>query len=43
MDRATFLKSMAALAAAGAMPVARAQPGVNLKVLIPASPGVAGT
>ncbi len=39
MDRATFLKSMAALAAAGAMPVARAQPGVNLKVLIPASPG----
>ncbi len=39
MDRATFLRSLAALAAAGAVPGAWAQPGVNLKVLIPASLG----
>ncbi|MFT3804500.1 MAG: tripartite tricarboxylate transporter substrate-binding protein [Burkholderiaceae bacterium] len=39
MDRATFLKSLAALAAAGAVPGAWAQPGANLKILIPASPG----
>ena len=39
MDRATFLKSLAALAAAGAVPGTWAQPGANLKVLIPASPG----
>ncbi|MFT3777321.1 MAG: tripartite tricarboxylate transporter substrate binding protein [Ottowia sp.] len=39
MRRAAFLKSLAALAAAGAVPGAWAQPGANLKMLIPANPG----
>lgn len=39
MRRNTFLKSMAALAAAGALPAAWAQPGTNMKMLIPANPG----
>ncbi len=39
MRRDTFLKSLAALAAAGALPQAWAQPGANLKLLIPANPG----
>ncbi len=39
MRRTTFLKSMAALAAAGALPSAWAQAGSNLKMLIPANPG----
>ena len=39
MRRDTFLKSLAALAATGALPVAWAQPGANLKMLIPANPG----
>ena len=38
MRRDTFLKSLAALAAAGTMP-AWAQSGVNLKMMIPANPG----
>ena len=39
MRRDTFLKTLAALAATGALPVAWAQPGANLKMLIPANPG----
>ncbi|MFT4195250.1 Bug family tripartite tricarboxylate transporter substrate binding protein [Ottowia sp.] len=39
MRRDAFLKSLAALAAAGAVPGARAQPSANLKMLIPANPG----
>ncbi len=38
MRRDTFLKSLAALAAAGSLP-AWAQAGVNLKMMIPANPG----
>ena len=38
MRRDTFLKSLAALAAAGALP-AWAQPAANVKMLIPANPG----
>ena len=38
MRRDTFLRSLAALAAAGALP-AWAQAGVNLKMMIPANPG----
>lgn len=37
MRRDTFLKTLAALAAAGALPAARAN--VNLKMMIPANPG----
>jgi putative tricarboxylic transport membrane protein len=39
MRRDTFLKSLAALAAAGALPGAWAQAGANLRMLIPANPG----
>ena len=39
MRRETFLKSLAALAATGALPAAWAQAGANLKMLIPANPG----
>ena len=39
MRRDSFLKSLAALAAAGAATGAWAQPGTNLKMLIPASTG----
>ena len=39
MRRDTFLKTLAALAATGALPAAWAQPGANLKILIPANPG----
>ena len=39
MRRDTFLKSLAALAAAGALPDAWAQAGANLRMLIPANPG----
>ena len=39
MRRDTFLKSLAALAATGALPAAWAQAGANLKMLIPANPG----
>ncbi|MCA0324991.1 MAG: tripartite tricarboxylate transporter substrate binding protein [Proteobacteria bacterium] len=39
MRRDLFLKSLAALAAAGALPQAWAQAGANLKMLIPANPG----
>lgn len=40
MRRNTFLKTLAALAATGALPAAAwAQAGANLKVLIPANPG----
>ena len=39
MRRDTFLKTLAALAATGTLPVAWAQPGANLKMLIPANPG----
>ena len=39
MRRDTFLKSLAALAATGALPAAWAQAGANLKILIPANPG----
>ena len=39
MRRDAFLKSLAALAAAGAVPGAWAQPAANLKMLIPANPG----
>ena len=39
MRRDTFLKSLAALAATGALPTAWAQAGANLKMLIPANPG----
>ncbi|WP_425259667.1 Bug family tripartite tricarboxylate transporter substrate binding protein [Rubrivivax sp. RP6-9] len=38
MRRDTFLKSLAALAAAGALP-AQAQNSVNIKMMIPANPG----
>ena len=38
MRRDTFLKSMAALAAAGALPM-QAQAAANLKMMIPANPG----
>ncbi len=38
MRRDTFLKSLAALAAAGALPTARAA-GANIKMMIPANPG----
>ncbi len=38
MRRDTFLKTLAALAAAGALPTVRAQ-GANLKMMIPANPG----
>ena len=39
MRRDTFLKTLAALAATGTLPAAWAQPGANLKMLIPANPG----
>ena len=39
MRRDTFLKSLAALAAAGTLPQAWAQAGANLKMMIPANPG----
>ena len=39
MRRDTFLKTLAALAATGALPAAWAQAGANLKILIPANPG----
>ena len=39
MRRDAFLKSLAALAVAGAVPSAWAQPSANLKMLIPANPG----
>ncbi|MDO5624008.1 MAG: tripartite tricarboxylate transporter substrate binding protein [Pseudomonadota bacterium] len=39
MRRDTFLKSLAALAAAGALPQAWAQAAPNLKMMIPANPG----
>ncbi len=38
MRRDTFLKAMAALAAAGALPAAQAA-GANLKMMVPANPG----
>jgi putative tricarboxylic transport membrane protein len=38
MRRDTFLKSMAAMAAAGALPLS-ACANVNLKMMIPANPG----
>jgi putative tricarboxylic transport membrane protein len=38
MRRDTFLKTLAALAAAGALPAARAQ-ATNIKMMIPANPG----
>src|SRR6476659_8383053 len=38
MRRDTFLKSMAALAAAGVLPLS-ARAGANLKMMIPANPG----
>ena len=38
MRRDTFLKSLAALAAAGALPLA-ARAAANLKMMIPANPG----
>jgi putative tricarboxylic transport membrane protein len=38
MRRDTFLKTLAALAAAGALPAARAQ-AANIKMMIPANPG----
>lgn len=39
MRRDTFLKTLAALAATGALPAAWAQAGANLKMMIPANPG----
>ena len=39
MRRDTFLKSLAALAAAGALPLPAAAQGANLKMMIPANPG----
>jgi putative tricarboxylic transport membrane protein len=39
MRRDTFLRSMAALAAAGALPRAALAAGANLKMMIPANPG----
>jgi putative tricarboxylic transport membrane protein len=39
MRRDTFLKSLAALAAAGALPLPASAQGANLKMMIPANPG----
>jgi len=39
MRRDTFLKSLAALAAAGALPLSARGAGANLKMMIPANPG----
>ena len=39
MRRDTFLKSLAALAAVGALPTASHAAGVNMKMMIPANPG----
>ena len=39
MRRDTFLKSMAALAAAGALPLQALAAGANIKMMIPANPG----
>ena len=39
MRRDTFLKSLAALAAAGALPNAAWAQGANVKMMIPANPG----
>jgi putative tricarboxylic transport membrane protein len=39
MRRDTFLKTLAVLAATGALPAAWAQAGANLKMMIPANPG----
>jgi putative tricarboxylic transport membrane protein len=39
MRRDTFLKSLAALAAAGALPLPASAAGANLKMMIPANPG----
>ena len=39
MRRDTFLRSMAALAAAGSLPLASRAAGANLKLMIPANPG----
>ena len=39
MRRDTFLKSIAALAAAGALPLAARAAGANIKMMIPANPG----
>ena len=39
MRRDTFLKSLAALAAAGTLPLAARAQAANLKMMIPANPG----
>ena len=39
MRRSTFLKSMAALAAVGAMPFSAQAAAANIKMMIPANPG----
>ncbi|RZL30809.1 MAG: tripartite tricarboxylate transporter substrate binding protein, partial [Rubrivivax sp.] len=39
MRRDTFLKSLAALAAAGAWPLQASAAGVPMKLMIPANPG----
>ena len=39
MRRDTFLRSMAALAAAGALPLAARAAGANIKMMVPANPG----
>jgi len=39
MRRDAFLKSLAALAAAGALPLSARAAGVNLKMMVPANPG----
>ena len=39
MRRDTFLRSMAALAAAGVLPFMARAAGANLKMMIPANPG----
>ena len=39
MRRDAFLKSLAALAAAGALPIAARAAGANLKMMVPANPG----
>ena len=39
MRRDTFLKSLAALAAAGSLPMQAFAAGANVKMMIPANPG----
>jgi len=39
MRRDTFLRTLAALAAAGVLPHAALAAGANLKMMIPANPG----